>query len=146
MRIWLGASGFLILAIALPGAVTAQPAIPAGSAVYIESLDSVIDEHFRSELARQKVALKVVSSQDEAQFMILSAEEKSDSTITPLGGGAISLSVRHGGTVLVQDKTTKTTVWSQKWEVRSYDPKQLRKTASALVGTLKKAVRSSPPH
>ena len=116
--------------------------IPSGAAVYIENMDPEFEADFRAELTRQKVALTVISSREEAQILIVGADPETDVNITPQSG-AIVLRVRRGGTVRVQDKATTTTLWSGAWEVRSYNPKDQRKAASDLVGKLKKAVRST---
>jgi len=145
MRTLIFAGGFVSFGLSFtPPLATAQTlSIPAGAAVYIDKMDRELEVDFRAELTRQKVALTVVSSAEEAEVLIVGAEQAKDVNITPQPGG-IGLRVRRGGTVLVQNKVNTTTLWSGTWEVRSYDPKDQRKAASDLVGKLKKAVRATP--
>src|SRR5687768_11511349 len=114
------------LALCVQPASARQSTIPAGAAVYIEQIDEALDMDFRAELERQKVALKMVASRDDAQIVILGVERTKDLNIKPQGG-AIALRVGRRATVLVQDRTTGATLWSGAWEVRSYGPKELRK-------------------
>ena len=113
--------------------------IPAGATVYIGSAPD-FGADIQGELARQKVALKVVSSEADAQLLIVVSETK-DLTMTKVQRG-ISLVVRRSGTVMVQDKASASTLWSDSWRVNSYDSKDQRKEASRVVKKLKKAVRA----
>lgn len=115
--------------------------IPAGAAVYIENVDAEFGADFRSELARQKVALKIVSTPDEALFLIVGSAKPDETKLRQEGPGTLILNVRRGGKVSVQDKAKSTTLWSGTWEVRSLSPDDLKKAASNLVGKLKKAIR-----
>ena len=135
----------LVFAAALAGSVicpvgaTAQSAgIPAGSSDYTGGFGADVE----LELQRQKVLLKIVLSKDEAQFLIVNAETK-DTSISKAEGG-ISFRVRRTGVLSLQDKATNTVLWSDKWELGSYDPKDQRKAVSDLVGKLKKVVRAVP--
>ena len=73
----------------------------------------------------RKVLLKIVLSKDEAQFLIVNAETK-DTSISKAEGG-ISFRVRRTGVLSLQDKATNTVLWSDKWELGSYDPKDQEK-------------------
>ena len=68
----------------------AQSAIRSGAAVYIEPIDDLLDKHLLSELTRQQVALKVVASREEADVLIVGADQKKNLKLTPQGGGAIT--------------------------------------------------------
>ena len=104
-------------------------------------MDAEFGADFRSELARQKVALKIVSTPDEALFLIVGSAKPDETTLRQEGPGTLILNVRRGGKVSVQDKAKTTTLWSGTWEVRSLSPDDLKKAASNLVGKLKKAIR-----
>jgi len=123
------------------GAMAQNAGIPAGSSVYLEDTGG-FGADIELELQRQKVLLKIVLSKDEAQFLIVNAETK-ETSISKVEGG-ISFRVRRTGVLSLQDKATNTVLWSDKWELRSYDPKDQRKAASDLVGKLKKVVRAVP--
>src|SRR5262245_31600747 len=84
-----------------PSLATAQTLrVPAGAAVYIDKMDPEFAADFRAELTRQKVALRIVSSAEEAEILIVGADQAKELKITPQPGG-IGLRVRRGGTVLL---------------------------------------------
>ena len=113
--------------------------IPAGATVHI-GMDSDFGADIQSELARQGVALKIVSSAAAAQLLIVVSETK-DLTVTKEQRGVVVV-VRRSGSVMVQDKASGSTLWSDTWRLNSYSPKDQRKAAVRVVEKLKKAVRS----
>ena len=121
--------------IVAPGVALAQSAIPSGAAVYIEPIDDLLDKHLLSELTRQQVALKVVASREEADVLIVGADQEKNLKLTPQGGGAISLRVRRDATVVVQDKATGSRLWSGKWSVRSFRRRTFRRPRPVLWGS-----------
>ena len=144
MRIALFGIALVVIAIGVEPAVTeAQSAgIAPGAAAYIEKMNASFEKDFREEITRQNVPIKLVTSREEAQIIIV-GEQVDDTKITPLGPGSMSMRFRSDGVVTVRDKANNTELWSGKWEVRSLNPKDQRKAASNLVGKLKKAVRRS---
>jgi hypothetical protein len=113
--------------------------IPAGAQVYIDQLEARFESDVRAELDRQKVPLQIVSAEDQAQFVMGNSEAK-DLKLSKIEGG-ISLRVRRTGTVTMREKSSNTVVWSEDWQVNSFNPKDERRMASELVGKLKKTVR-----
>ena len=114
--------------------------IPAGTRVYIDRLEARFESDIRAELERQKVPLQIVSAEDQAQFVMGNSEAKDDLKLSKIEQG-ISLRVRRTGTLTMREKSSNTVVWSEDWQVNSFNPKDERRTASELVGKLKKIVR-----
>ena len=129
-----------LIGLVCPVADAAQSqGIPAGATVYIDSAPD-FGADIQAELARQKVALKVVSSAEDAQLLIVVSETK-DLTVTK-GQRGLSVVIRRSGTVMVQDKASGSTRWSDTWRLNSYNPKEQRKAASQVVRKLRQAVRA----
>jgi hypothetical protein len=95
------------LVVICPVAALAQSVgIQAGATVFIERID-LLD--FRAELTRQKVALKLVASAEDAQLLIVGSQA-TDRSMTK-GERGVIYAVRRTGTVSVQDKTSSATLW-----------------------------------
>jgi hypothetical protein len=113
--------------------------IPAGAQIYLDRLEAGFETDLRAELQRQKVPLQIVSSEDQAHFVMGNSEAK-DLKLSTVEQG-LSLRVRRTGTLTVREKSSNTVVWSEDWQVNSFNPKDERKAASQLVEKLKKIVR-----
>jgi hypothetical protein len=120
-------------------AAQSKATIPAGAQVYMDRLEAGFESDVRAELQRQKVPLQIVSSEDQAHFVMGNSEVK-DLKVSQVEQG-ISLRVRRTGTLTVREKSSNIVVWSEDWQVNSFNPKDERRVASQLVEKLKKNVR-----
>jgi len=126
---------------AVGAAAQNKATIAAGAPVYMDRLEAGFERDLRAELERQKVPLQIVSSEDQARF-VMGNSEATDLEVGKVEQG-ISLRVRRTGTLQVREKSSNTVVWSEDWQVNSFNPKDERRAASQLVERLKKVVRQS---
>jgi hypothetical protein len=119
--------------------------LPKGSTIFIEDMDQDLDGYIRAEFAKQKVALKIVGSPDEAQFvMVGSASEEERRKWHE--GWLTTEKDKTSGTITVVDRKTKDFVWATEAGDRSFWWGSLargghRKVASRLVKHLKDALK-----
>lgn len=137
------------LVVGLVVTAEAQTKIPAQSTVFVEDMEHDLDGYIKAELIKQKVALRVVATIDEAELIMLGSATSQEKRAWH-EGWLTSEQDKTAGNVTLVDKASKTMVWAGEAGDRSLWWGAMargghRKVASRLVKNLKKSIGPSGP-
>lgn len=130
----------LILCAISLGAQTAQPKVEVGSKVFITPMEGQLDGFIAPEIIKQKLPIKVVLDEKEADFVLVGASIKADDKWYHVAFGGKD---KNEGNVRLLDVKAKSMVWAGEAGDRSlwtggFRRGGQRKVAERIVKQMKK--------